>query len=247
MKARGVVTILAIAAFAAGTLVGCSINGSGPWINRADLTGETTTQMRSLEGFTGIALNGNATLAVTQGSSFSVAVTADSGLQEHIDTTVSGSTLQIDQNYSIAGRSPEVTVTVTLPQLDNVDLSGSSTATMNAIDGDSLSVSSSGSSDIRIDARVNALAVDVAGSGDVEFAGSAESVRVTISGSGTVNGADLAAATANVSVSGFGDVTLRVETSLDASVAGSGNISYYGDPEVRSDIAGSGSVHRVGS
>jgi hypothetical protein len=86
MNARGTISILAIAAFAVGTLVGCAINGGGRWINRAELTGETTAQTRSVDGFTGIALGGNAKLTVPQGDAFSVAVTTDSGLQRHIDT-----------------------------------------------------------------------------------------------------------------------------------------------------------------
>jgi len=247
MKARGVVSILAVVAFAAGTLVGCSINGSGPWINRAELTGETTTEARSVSGFTGIAVSGTATLTVTQGESFSVAVTTDSGLQKHIDTSVRGSTLEIEQNYSVAGRAPDVSVTVTMPRLTYLDVSGSSSTTITKVRGDSLHVSSSGSSDIRIDAEVKTLAVAVDGSGDLALAGSAGSADIAVSGSGTVNGSDLAAARANVSVSGSGDVMLRVDTTLDASVSGSGNITYYGEPAVNSRVAGSGSVHRSGS
>ena len=247
MNARSTISVLAIAAFAAGTLVGCSINGSGPWINRADLTGEATTQARSLDGFTGIALSGNATLTVTQGDSFSVAVTTDSGLQDHIDTSVRGSTLQIDQHYSIAGRSPDVSVAVTLPQLTELDLSGSTTTTIEGIRGESLHASSSGSSDIRIDGDVETLSMDVAGSGHIALTGKARDAHITISGSGTVTGAGLEAKTADVSVSGSGDVTLRVQNTLDASVAGSGDITYYGDPSVSSDVAGSGRVHRAGS
>jgi hypothetical protein len=220
-------------------------HGGGPWINRAELTGETTTQPRSVDGFTGIALSGNAKLTVTQGDSFSVAVTTDSGLQNHITTSVRGQKLEIDQNYSIAGRSPDVTVTVTMPLLTYLDVSGSSSTTITQVHGDTLHVSSSGSSDIRIDARVQELAVDVAGSGDLSLTGTVGSADITVSGSGTVSGSTLAAAIAHVSVSGSGDVTLRVDTTLDASVAGSGSINYYGNPGVNSDVSGSGSVQRA--
>ena len=247
MKARSTLSIFAIAAFAAGTLVGCSITGGGPWINRAELTGDTTTQTRQVEGFTGVALSGKATLTVTQGGSFSVSVTTDSGLQKHIETSVHGSTLHIDQNYSIAGSPPDVTVAVTLPRLDELEVSGSSSTTVKEVRGESLHVSLSGSGDIRIDARVKTLAVDVSGSGDLVLEGSAGSAQVTISGSGTVTGADLKADTAHISVLGSGDVTLRVAHTLDANVAGSGDINYYGNPAVSSDIAGSGRVRRAGS
>jgi hypothetical protein len=247
MNARGTVSILAIAAFAAGTLVGCTINGGGPWINRSELTGETTTQTRSVDGFTAIALSGNAHLTVTQGDAFSVAVSTDSGLQNHIDTSVHGQTLEIDQNYSVAGRSPEVAVTVTMPHLTDLHLSGSSSTTIGQMHGDSLHVSSSGSSDIRIDAQVQELAVDVAGSGDLVLAGTAGSADITVSGSGTVSGSTFTTASAHVSVSGSGDVTLRVDTALYAKVSGSGSINYYGEPVVSSDVSGSGSVRRTQS
>ena len=46
MKARGVVTILAIAAFAAGTLVGCSINGNAR-TNRVEPTVSTASMAES--------------------------------------------------------------------------------------------------------------------------------------------------------------------------------------------------------
>jgi hypothetical protein len=247
MHARGTISILAIAAFTAGTLVGCTINGRGPWINRAELTGETTTQTRSVDGFTGIALSGNATLTVTQGDSFSVAVTTDSGLQDHIATSVRDQMLEIDQTYSIAGGSPDVTVTVTMPHLTYLDVSGSSATTITQVHGDSLHVRSSGSSDIRIDVQVQELAVDVAGSGDLSLTGTAGSADITVFGPGTVSGSTLAAATAHVSVSGSGDVTLRVDTTLDANVVGSGSINYYGDPVVNSDASGSGSIQHAGS
>ncbi|NTV39254.1 MAG: DUF2807 domain-containing protein [Demequinaceae bacterium] len=246
MNARSTVSILAVAAFAAGTLVGCSINGGGPWISRGDLTGKTTTETRVLDGFTGVSLSGDATITVTQGEAFSVSVTTDSGLQEHIDTSVKGQTLEIDQDYSIAGRSPGVSVAVTLPRLTDVGLSGSATATIEGIRGDSLHVSSSGSSDISIDAEVKTLAVDVAGSSEIALSGEATSATLTISGSGTVDGSGFESSSADVSVSGSGDVTLRVETTLTASVAGSGDITYYGDPEVSSDVAGSGRVRHAG-
>ena len=247
MNGRTTIAVLAIAAFSTGTLVGCSVSGNGPWLDRSDLTGETTTQSRSLHGFTGIALSGNATLTVTQGDSFSVAVTTDSGLQEHIDTSVRGSTLEIEQHYSIAGRSPDVSVAVTLPRLDSVDLSGSSATTIEGVRGESLHVSSSGSSDIHIDAAVKALAVDVSGSGDIQLMGTAGSADIAISGAGTVSGAALNTTTANVSVSGVGDVTLSVAKTLDVDLSGAGDITYYGDPEVRSEVSGLGRVHRAES
>lgn len=245
MLVRTTLSIAAMAAFAAGAAVGCSITGNGPWLSDSDLSGETTTEARDLDGFTAVSLGGNADLIVTQGDAFSVEVTADSALQEHVTTAVNGSTLNIRQEYSIVGASPTVTVTITVPRLTEVSLSGSSDATIAGVRGDSLHVTTSGSSDVRVDSEVGDLAIDVSGSSDFTVTGTADSTDISISGSGTVTGSGFTTAAARVSVTGSGDVTLRVDDTLDASISGSGSVIYYGDPTVDADTTGSGSIHRA--
>lgn len=245
MKARATTAVLALTAFAAGTLVGCT--GNGPWIDRADLTGETTTEKRPVDGFTSIAFGGNATLTVIQGDAFLVEVTADSGLQERIGTSVNGSTLEIDQNYSMLGSTPEVKVTVTLPSLTKVAVAGATTTSVTGVTSESLTIVSAGASDITLEGDVHTLTVDVAGSGDVTLHGTGDATHISVTGAGNIHGSDLTAQTAQVSVVGAGDVELRVKDSLDVDVAGSGDITYYGDPAVSTDISGSGEIRRADS
>lgn len=247
MRIRTTLAIAATAALVAGTTAGCSITGNGPWLDKGDLSGETTTQSRDVDGFTGVSVSGDADVTVTQGDAFSVEITADSALQEHIETTVENSKLRVAQEYSMMGSSPQVTVVITVPRLTDVWLSGSADATVAGVRGDTLRIATSGSSDVRVDSEVDSLTVDVSGSSDISLTGTASAVSVDISGSAEVTGTGMSTEKANVSVSGSGTVSLRVTDALSVDVSGSGDVTYYGDPTVTKDISGSGAVHHAKS
>lgn len=243
MKLR---TALGAAAIAAATLTisACDINGDGPVLLRDDLSGETTTEARDLDGFTEIDMGGSADLLVTEGDSFDIEVTTDSALQEHVTTEVVGNRLRIEQHYSILGASPSVSVSVTVPDLTGLEVSGASEATVRSVNAESLDISISGAGDIDLAADAQQLTISVSGAGTVTAHGTVDSGSITVSGVGGIDGEDMTIADAMVSVSGAGSVNVRVRQSLDAEVSGAGNVVYYGDPKVTSDVSGAGSISR---
>lgn len=225
-------------------LTACMYTGSGPMLTKGDLAGHTTEESRDVAGFTAIAMGGNADLTVTEGEEFSVIVTADENLQEHVATRVKGSTLEISQEYSYFGTPPRVAVAVTLPVLSKVSLSGSSDATIRVTNPESLEVSVSGSADVDLRADATVLALSVSGSGSIIANGTVSTATLSVSGSGEVDGTNLTAGEAKVRVSGSGDVWVRAREILDAQVSGSGHVTYFGDPAVSTNVSGSGRVER---
>lgn len=231
-------------AAAALAVTACSYTGNGPLLTKDDLTGEQSTQARDLDGFTAVSIGGYADLTVTEGDEFAVTVTTDSGLQEHVTTRVDGQTLVISLDFSYFGTAPAVDVAVTLPALTELDVSGSSDATVRASSPAALAIKVSGSGDVDVAADPATLSVKVSGSGTVDAHGTVTTAQLTVSGSGDIHGKDLTAATANVTVSGSGGASVRVRDSLMAKVSGSGDVAYYGDPHVTTDVSGSGDVSR---
>ena len=76
-------------------------------------------------------------------------------------------------------------------------------------------------------ARIGALDaanvdVSVSGSGDVVIGGKADAVSTSIAGSGDVKAGKLAVRQAKVSIAGSGDATLWAKDSLDVKIVGSG-------------------------
>jgi hypothetical protein len=241
MRLRTAAGAAAIAA-AALTISACDINGEGPVLMRDDLSGETTTEVRDLWGFTQIDMGGSADLLVTEGASFDIEVTTDSALQEYVTTEVVGNTLRIEQHYSVIGASPTVSVSVTVPDLTRLDVSGASEATVRSVTAESLDIGISGAGDIDLAADAQQLTITVSGAGTVTAHGTVESGSITVSGAGGIDGEDMTIADATVSVAGAGSVKVRVRQTLDADVSGAGNLVYYGDPMVTQDISGAGSI-----
>ncbi len=237
-------TAIGAAAIAAATLTisACDINGEGPVLMRDDLSGQTTTETRELEGFTEVDMGGSADLLVTEGESFDIEVTTDSALQERVTTEVVGNTLRIEQHYSIIGASPSVSVVVTVPDLTRLDVSGASQATVRSVTAESLDVSISGAGDIDLAADAQRLTISVSGAGKVTAHGTVDSGDIGVSGVGEIDGDDLTVANATVSVSGAGSVSVRVRQSLDAQISGAGNIIYFGNPSITKDVSGAGSI-----
>jgi hypothetical protein len=237
-------TAIGAAALAAAvlTISACEINGDGPVLTKGDLSGDTTTEARAHDGFTGITMGGSADLLVTEGDAFAIEVTADSALQEHITTEVDGNTLKIEQRYSIIGASPRVSVSVTVPDLTRLELSGAADVTVRSVIAESLEVEVSGAGDVNLAADAQELTISVSGAGTVTAHGTVAEGSLVVSGAGGIAGEDLTIADATVDVSGAGSVSLRVRESLDANVSGAGSVIYFGDPTVTEEVSGAGSI-----
>jgi hypothetical protein len=152
-----------------------------------------------------------------------VTVSGDNNLLEHVETKVSGDTLEVSHDEDL---DPElgIAVDIRIPRLDMVELSGAGDLTAQGISGE----------------RFRA---EVSGAGSVEADGRVRSVEVVVSGAGDVRLERLVAQEAKVEVSGAGSVHVHATDSLTASVSGVGDVVYSGRPEdVQEDVSGVGEV-----
>jgi hypothetical protein len=193
-------------------------------------SGVVATDRRELSGFDRIKVSGSATVDVTIGSEWSVVVEADDNILPLIETVVTGGTLDIGTKSGASFlTSSQIRVSITMPALQAVDISGSGQLSAPGI-GDS-----------------QHLTVDVSGSGQVSISGVADEVGVTVSGSGEFDGRQFETARATVSISGSGEVVVWATERLDAEVSGSGSVRYIGDPaQLSTDVSGSGSINNDG-
>lgn len=234
-----------VAATTVATLAtaGCTFSFDGPVMTASDLAGELVAEPRALADFTGVEVTGSADLVVTEGATFSVTVTADEALLEHIETTVTDGVLDISQHYTIIGAQPDVTINVVVPALSDVRLTGSSDATIAASHAEALNVEVTGSSDVDLTSAVPSLSIVVSGSGDIVARGEASDVSIEITGAGDVDAKELESTDATVEISGAGSVVLAVSDSLDARISGAGEVIYSGNPTLTTSITGAGGVH----
>jgi hypothetical protein len=229
-----------------------------------DGNGRVTTQTRTVSAFTGVVSNGDFEVNIYPGEEYGVTVNADENLMNLIITRVSGGELIIETRHGNCIRSSEnVRITVTLPDLNHIDLNGSGTIWCDTLFAQELGIDLDGSGTIRcISLRVPTLDVDLSGSGKIEADGTFTTVRTRIdgsgevilsgetqtadlyiSGSGMISAGDLYTGTCHADISGSGTIYTWVKDLLEVEISGSGIVYYYGDaPVVHTHITGSGQV-----
>ncbi len=191
-------------------------------------SGSIVSENRTTNGiFKEIRIEGSMNVLIKQGDSIRVSVKDYSNIMPYLETKIVGNTLVIKHEDRAWITNSAGEVTVTLPTLTNVELTGS---------GDVGTIGNFNFTD---------LSLLISGSGDFSFAGVCKNLNAKISGSGDIRAFDLPTEVVNARISGSGNMQLNVSQTLDATISGSGDIIYKGTPTtVTKSISGSGSVRK---
>ncbi len=189
------------------------------------LQAQTSTSTRSLSAFDHIAISGGFDkIILKEGDAEGIVLELNGIDADKIKTDVKGSTLEIGVKKGWHGGFKS-TLTVTFRSLRRVSNSGSSyIETLSTIKGESFEYSGSGSGDFKAAFEVKKLEVHISGSADMTLTGSADQQDYAISGSGDINASKLKGKSAEVSISGSGDVDLNVDGPVRTAVSGSGDV-----------------------
>ncbi len=186
-------------------------------------SGVAASETRTLPSFTAVELAGSNDVTVRVGAPQSAVVHADDNLVSHVRTTVRSGALVVDTAGSFVTSAP-MRVSVVVPKITSVTLTGSGTMLVEGLDAASFSAS-------------------LPGSGTMQVSGHTEHLTADLSGSGQMNLHGLIARAVEVRLSGSGEVQVHATDSIDAEVSGSGSVRYAGDPpHVTRTVTGSGAV-----
>ena len=189
-------------------------------------SGQILSENRTFVGnFSEIEVKGSVDVQIKQGDSLKIVAKDYENLLPYLSTRVVGNTLIIDYTEAWVHHS-KGEVTVTMPRLTSLDVSGSS------------HIGTIGNFNF------NDLSIKVSGSGDLFLAGSAKKKNIKVSGSGDIRAFELPTDTVNMVISGSGTAQLNVKKILDVTISGSGDLVYKGDPSVSSRVTGSGKVRK---
>jgi Putative auto-transporter adhesin, head GIN domain len=217
---------------------------------------EMTTEVRVVDPFTRLEIDGRAQVTLVQGDEESVAVETAARGQSRVIAKVEARTLRIRAGVMrrwwsglVGGRATTTPrITISFKSLDAIGLSGAVQLTADTIRGPDLRIGASGGSTIRInDIEAKVLRIDGSGALKATLGGEVIEQRISISGAGEVRGEKLASQNAVVDVSGAGSIVVNVSKTLRATISGAGSVEYYGDPEVKQSVSGIGRVKRRSS
>ena len=182
------------------------------------------SEPRSVPAFQAVELAGTLEVDVTVGKAQTVQVSGEADLLAKVTTVVKDGVLVVDTERNMKRRH-HLHVSVTVPALSSVALSGTGEMKIAGIANQS-------------------FAMSLPGTGELSVTGSTSSLRVVVDGTGQISAKDLAARSAKVEVNGTGSATLRVTESLEANVTGTGSIDVHGKPaRVKKSVSGVGSIH----
>lgn len=174
-------------------------------------SGVLKNETRAVSGFSKVEAGGAIRLEITAQKDFSVSVEADDNLLPLIKTEVRGDTLKI---YREKGSSSKIgiKVTISMPDVNGIDISGASTAVVSGAKSESLELEASGASKIKIDGEAKDLTSDA-------------------SGASGIDAENLLAENADIKASGASNTTVSATGELEADASGASTIYYTGEPK----------------
>ena len=215
-------SFIARAAVASATLALLAGCGEGPLS-----TGPVRTEVRQVDNFDSIDLDGATRLQITVGVPASLEVEGRDPFLERLQTEVHGDTLHIKvrrKDWLALGTSPRISVRIGMPSLEKLEVEGGNDVRVTGFNGGETRIKLKGATNLVADGRVDELHVFMAGAGHADLG-------------------DLVAADADVTVAGVGSIFVNPTVSLDATMNGVGAIFYTGSPtNVNTRMNGLGTI-----
>ena len=223
------------------TNTSCDPDDGGWWGNCEKGEGPEVEQGINMPDFTGIKLNCEAKVFITQGDTFEVVAKGESNIIDELELDVQDNTWTIEFDHCV--KSYDLEIYITMPDIRYLSVSGSG-----EIRGDNfftvqdIVLRVSGSGGLCLGLYAEDVDGKISGSGRVELEGEAEKLDFAISGSGDLKAFNLPVEKADISISGSGNASVHVLEVLDVRISGSGDVYYKGYPTINSHIPGSGDV-----
>ena len=221
-----------------------SVAGTKTLLN--NINNDISIEERQVSNFNGISSSGAYDVYIKMGNTESLKIEGDGDLIKNIETKVEEGTLKIRNSKTSSGwnwNNRKTKIYITAKSLNHLSLSGSGEMELsNTIKTDKLNTSVSGSGSIRLDVTTKIYNAAISGSGKINASGITQSANIAVSGSGEFEGRKLNTKTADIKVSGSGNVLIHADDHLNAHLSGSGNITYSGNAQVNQVKSGSGRI-----
>lgn len=188
-------------------------------------SGNVKTDVRNLSGFNEVKVQNAIEVEIAVQKDYGVTVEADDNLLQNIVTEVNGDVLEISTKAGISTRN-KLKVTISMPELANLEVSGASSALVSDVKSDSLEIQASGASKIKI-------------------SGTAENLKIDGSGASNIDAEFLQANDVDAEVSGASKATVSASNNLNAEANGASKLLYTGEPAIfKQNSSGASSVKR---
>ncbi len=226
---RVIVAVLAVILLTSGFSTSCAVvkvEGSGNLVN----------ETFEFSDFTEVKVENGFEVELTQSSTFSVVVTADDNVLEHIEVSKSGATLKIRPKGNTAFRSVTMKAKITMPDLYKIELSSGSKAEITGFDSlHNLSVRLSDGSKMNSSTGQSFITTgdidfDLSDGSKVTLSGLASNLNVRSSDGCSLDLEAFLVNNADIKLHNGSLATVNVEGILNAELTGYSDLIYVGQP-----------------
>ncbi len=223
------------------TAASCDLDDDGGIFNCEKGQGPTVERTLNVSDFTGVKLECDAKVFITQGPEFEVIAKGEDNIIDLLELDVQSGTWDIEFDDCV--KDYDLEIFITMPDVKLLTVSGSGDIRgENFFEGESIVLRISGSGSLCLGLNYESIDASTTGSGDMELEGTAETLDYRISGSGDLRAFPLVVEKADINISGSGDASVQVTDVLDVRISGSGDVYYKGHPTLNVNITGSGDV-----
>ncbi|MBI5303162.1 MAG: DUF2807 domain-containing protein [Chloroflexi bacterium] len=239
---------LAIIAVLTMALAACSTVGD--YLARPQVvgSGKLLTKNFQFNDFTEVQVGNAFQVEITRADTFSVSVTTDDNLFDHLRVEKQGNALRIffAPDITVRQMSRESQAKITLPALERLNLSGATTGAISGFkSAQSFDANISGASKLSGDIEVGNARIEASGASSVTLSGSAKNTTLIASGASQLNLANFAIESASVELSGGSNGTINAQSKLDYYASGASHLTYSGKPSIgKSQTTGASSATR---
>ncbi|MDX1628494.1 MAG: PspC domain-containing protein [Fulvivirga sp.] len=126
----------------------------------------------------------------------------------------------------------QVTVKITMPELDDLELSGATKVYLSGFDQRSLTMSLGGAAFVKANVDIDELELDLGGASEVQLEGKGRELNAELSGASALNAYDFEVRNATIDVYGASSAKVFVTNDLKIEEAFASSVKYKGDPKV---------------
>ncbi len=229
-----------IVAIVVAVAIICTLLITNGWPGGLFGSGNLETHGYAFTDFTKVEISSAFEFEIKQSGSYSINVTADDNIIDHIQVSKDDQTLKIRIVTVPSLRLVTLKASVAMPQLRDLTISGASRGTISDFSSiEDLDITVSGASRVTGDVTAGDIEFDIRGASTIQLEGSADDMIAAVSGASTCNLGDFTVNDADVNVSGASTGTINLNGRLDANVSGASTLLYIGDP-IMGDINTSG-------
>ena len=209
-------------------------------------SGNSASEDRKVEKFTGLEASGDYKILLKQDSSYSLHITGDDNLLKYIKTTISGDNLRISSKKSLCSKSP-ITIVIGVANLDELKGTGAIQITSEGkLNVKDIDIHLAGAS--KVDLDLNATNVTTKGSGATEIylKGQATTHTIDLTGSGKLSALDFVVNKYDLQTTGASECKINVLTDLKVHTTGASDVQYRGNPtNINNSKSGASSLKKI--